>query len=127
MSSLPPDAELYSALVAHSPDALIFADPEGIIRVWNARAEALFGYPASEAIGRSLDLIIPEHLRARHWEGYRRAIAAGHTRPDARPMLTRATHKDGSKLYAEFAFAIVCAGQRVLGAMATARAASRPS
>ena len=121
-----PQPELFRALVEQSPDALIFADPEGNVRVWNARAAALFGYSAAEAIGQNLDFIIPEHLQARHWEGYARAIAAGRTRPDARPMLTRATHKDGSKLYAEFAFGIVTDGQRVLGAIATARPAAKP-
>jgi PAS domain S-box-containing protein len=121
-----PQPELFRALVDQSPDALIFADTEGNVRVWNARATAMFGYSAVEAIGQNLDFIIPEHLRARHWEGYARAIAAGRTRPDARPMLTRATHKDGSKLYAEFAFGIVTDGQRVLGAIATARPASKP-
>jgi PAS domain S-box-containing protein len=121
-----PDSELFRALVEQLPEALIFADPEGNVRVWNASAEALFGWSAAEAVGRNLDFIIPEHLRARHWDGYARAIAAGHTRPDAKPMLTRATHKDGSKLYAEFAFGIVKAGERVLGALATARPASRP-
>lgn len=121
-----PQPELFRALVEQSPDALIFADTEGNVRVWNARATAMFGYSAVEAIGQNLDFIIPEHLRARHWEGYARAIAAGRTRPDARPMLTRATHKDGSKLYAEFAFGIVTDGQRVLGAIATARPASKP-
>ena len=120
------DANLWRAIVAHLPDALVFADPEGIVRIWNERAEMLFGYSAQEAIGQSLDLIIPEHLRERHWQGYRRAIAAGRTRPDARPMLTRATHKDGGKLYVEFAFAIVTEEGRVLGALATARPASRP-
>lgn len=121
------ESRLERALVEQSPDAIIFADPEGTVRVWNARAETLFGYSAAEAIGRNLDFIIPEHLRARHWEGYARAIAAGRTRPDARPMLTRATHKDGSKLYAEFAFGIVTdASQRVLGAIATARPAAKP-
>jgi PAS domain S-box-containing protein len=121
-----PQPELFRALVEQSPDALIFADLEGNVRVWNARAAAMFGYSAAEAIGQNLDFIIPEHLRARHWEGYARAIAAGRTRPDARPMLTRATHKDGSKLYAEFAFGIVTDGQRVLGAIATARPAAKP-
>jgi PAS domain S-box-containing protein len=121
------ESRLDRALVEQSPDAIIFADPEGTVRVWNTRAETMFGYSAAEAIGRNLDFIIPEHLRARHWEGYARAIAAGRTRPDARPMLTRATHKDGSKLYAEFAFGIVIDGsQRVLGALATARPAAKP-
>jgi PAS domain S-box-containing protein len=121
-----PDSLLFRALAEQSPDALIFADGAGTIRYWNARAQALFGYTSAEAVGASLDLIIPEHLRARHWEGYARALAAGRTRPDARPMLTRATHKDGSKLYVEFAFAIVTDGERVLGAAATARPSAKP-
>jgi len=119
--------DLYQAVVEQGPDAIIFADREGIIRLWNARAEAMFGYAASEAVGSSLDLIIPQHLRAAHWEGYRRAIAHGHTRSDGKPMLTRATHKDGSKLYVDVAFAIVLdERQGVLGALATARKSSEP-
>jgi PAS domain S-box-containing protein len=113
-------------LVEQAPDALIFADREGFIRLWNARAEQLFGYAAGEAIGQSLDLIIPQHLRAAHWRGYRQAIAAGRTRLDGRPMLTRATHKDGSKLYVELAFGIVSDPPRgVIGALATARKSSK--
>ena len=119
--------DLYRALVEQGPDAIIFADREGIIRLWNARAEEMFGYAASEAVGRSLDLIIPPHLRAAHWQGYRQAIAAGRTRSVGRPMLTRATHQDGSKLYVEVAFGIVCDKQQgVLGALATARKSSKP-
>lgn len=122
------EARLSQAIVEQSPDAIVFADCDGIIRRWNARAGTLFGFSAEEAIGRSLDIIVPEHLRAAHWTGYRRAIAAGHGRPDAKPMRTRAVHKDGSRLYVEFAFAIVVddAGG-VLGAVATARVASRPA
>ena len=106
-------------------DAVIFADREGIIRSWNARAEAMLGYTAAEAIGQSLDLIIPGHLRAAHWRGYKAAIAAGRTRHGGKAMVTRATHKDGSKVYLEVAFGIVSGTQGVLGALATARAASR--
>lgn len=121
------EARLSQAIVEQSPDAVVFADCDGIIRTWNARAAALFGFSAQEAIGRSVNIIVPEHLRAAHWTGYRRAIAAGHGRPDAKPMLTRAVHKNGSRLYVEFAFAIVVddAG-RALGALATARPAARP-
>jgi PAS domain S-box-containing protein len=119
--------DLYQAVVEQGPDAIIFADREGIIRLWNARAEAMFGYAASEAVGSSLDLIIPPHLRAAHWQGYRQAIAAGRTRSVGRPMLTRATHQDGSKLYVEVAFGIVSDAQHaVLGALATARKSSKP-
>ncbi|MCC7079515.1 MAG: PAS domain S-box protein [Burkholderiales bacterium] len=118
--------DLFRALVEQSPDALIFADPEGNVRVWNAKAQAMFGYTAAEAIGRNLDFIIPEHLRARHWAGYEHALATGRTRPGAKPMLTRAIHKDGSKMYGEFAFGIISDGTRVLGAVATVRPASKP-
>ena len=119
--------DLYKAIVEQGPEAIIFADREGLIRLWNARAEQMFGYAAGEALGQSLDLIIPPHLRDAHWQGYRRAIAAGRTRLDGKPMLTRATHKDGSKLYVELAFGIVSDPQRgVLGALATARASSKP-
>jgi len=78
-------------------------------------------------VGQSLDLIIPQHLRAAHWRGYHQAIAAGHTRLGDKPMLTRATHKDGSKLYVELAFGIVSdASGAILGALATGRRAAKP-
>ena len=64
-------------LVAESRDAIIFADKDGLIRLWNAGAEAMFGYRAAEMEGQSLDRIIPEALRARHNEGFRRVMASG--------------------------------------------------
>jgi PAS domain S-box-containing protein len=57
-------------LVREAPDAIIYADPQGIIHFWNHAAERVFGYAEAEALGQSLDLIIPERLRARHWAGY---------------------------------------------------------
>src|SRR5260370_21961562 len=87
-------------------DAIIDADRSGTIRQWNHAAASLFGYSASKAIGQSLDLIIPEHLRERHWLGFDAAMANGAavTR-QGRPTLTRATHKSGSKLYVQTTFA----------------------
>ncbi len=124
---LEPDAELHRRAVEQAPDAIIFADREGVIRIWNARAEALFGYAPGEAIGKTLDLIIPEHLRAAHWRGYHQAIAAGHTRLGDKAMLTRATHKDGSQLYVELAFCVVGhPSLGTLGALATARRSAKP-
>lgn len=118
----PSELELCRAVVEQAPDALIFADREGTIKLWNARAEAILGYTASEAIGRSLDLIIPENLRAAHWRGYRQAIALGHTKSGGQALATRATHKLGTKLYLELAFGIICDPQQgVLGAVATGR------
>ena len=120
--SEPSELETLRAVVEQAPEAIIFADRKGTIRLWNARAQAIFGYAAAEAIGRSLDLIIPEHLRAAHWRGYERAIADGRTHLPAKPIVTRATHKDGGKRYVELSFGIVAHEVHgVLGALATAR------
>ena len=73
-------AALAEALLAMRSDAIVAADNEGIIRFWNPGAERLFGYTRDEALGRSLDLIVPERLRARHWEGYARVMATGQSR-----------------------------------------------
>jgi PAS domain S-box-containing protein len=117
-----PDLELLRAIVEQAPDAVIFADHEGIIRLWNAKSEAIFGYAKDEAIGRNLDLIIPENLRAAHWRGYDRAFAEGRTKSGGKAMVTRATPKNAGKLYVEMAFEIIRDSQHgVLGALATAR------
>lgn len=114
--------ELFRLVVEQSPDAIIFADKDGMVRIWNHTAADLFGYPSEEAIGQSLDLIIPEHLRHAHWLGYDRALATGHTRHGRRAVKTRATHRSGHKLYVSVAFAVVQDHQgQVIGAMATAR------
>ena len=83
---------------------------------------AFFGYLPEEAIGRSLDIIIPEHLRPAHWEGFGMAVASGHTKHGRRALKTRATHKTGKKLYVSLAFSVVKDREgKVIGAMATAR------
>ncbi len=112
----------FDLLFEQAPDALIFADVEGTIRLWNANAEALFGYARSEAIGQSLDLIIPERFRAAHWRGFERAITAKETRYHGRVLTTRAAHKDGRKLYVELGFALPrnAAGE-LIGVLASAR------
>lgn len=67
-------------IVDEAQDAIIFADRDGRIRLWNSGAESIFGYSAEEAKGQSLDLIIPEKLRNRHWKGYRKVMETGSTR-----------------------------------------------
>ena len=67
-------------MVAESRDAIIFADQDGLIRLWNTGAEVMFGYRAAEMEGQGLDLIIPETLRARHNEGFRRVMATGESK-----------------------------------------------
>ena len=88
-------------------DALIHADRRGRIVRWNQAASRLFGFSSAEALGASLDLIIPEHLRAAHWAGYEAALASGRLKLEGRPTLTRGVHKDGRKLYVEMSFALV--------------------
>jgi PAS domain S-box-containing protein len=113
---------LLHLIIEQTPDAIIFADRQGMIQVWNNAAADLFGYPAGEVIGRSLDVIIPEHLRYAHWEGFGRAVASGHTKHGRRALKTRATHMAGHKLYVSLAFSVVNDRDgKVIGAMATAR------
>jgi PAS domain S-box-containing protein len=69
-----------ASILAAAADAIVASDREGIIRIWNPGAERIFGYSANEAIGQSLDIIIPEGQRARHWEGYRKVIETGTSR-----------------------------------------------
>lgn len=103
-------------------DAIVYSDRSGTIRRWNRAAEALFGHAAEEALGQSLDLIIPEQLRAAHWRGFDAAVASGVTRLDGRPALTRAVHKSGRRLYVEMSFALVRNGVgEIMGSVAVAR------
>jgi len=119
------DFDLCRLIVEQMGDALIYADREGVIREWNAGAEALFGYPKAEAIGQSLDLIIPERLRAAHWAGFERAIQSGATKFGRRALLTRSMNRTGETIYVEMTFAVVAEAGRVLGSVAIARDATR--
>ncbi|TAN04736.1 MAG: PAS domain S-box protein [Rhodanobacteraceae bacterium] len=124
MTSLPqPTASVpWDRIVADVADALIYADKAGVIRVWNAQAEAVFGFGAAEAIGQSLDIIIPERFRAAHWTGFNRAMERGHTTHGAEVRTTRSKHKDGRKLYVDMTFSVIRrADGTVLGSAAMAR------
>lgn len=115
-------APLEELIVQHMADAVIYADQSGTIARWNHAAETLFGFSAAEAIGQSLDLIIPEHLRAAHWRGFDAAIQSGTTRLHGRATVTRALPKSGTKLYVEMSFALVLDKTgNVLGSVAVAR------
>ncbi len=122
MLSSTDNLDLFRLVVEQAPDGIIFADREGVVQVWNNAAADLFGYLPEEAIGRTLDIIIPEHLRQAHWEGFGKAVASGHTEHGTRALKTRAIHKSGHKLYVSLAFSVVKDRDgRVIGAMATAR------
>ncbi len=90
-------------LVREAPDAVIFADRDGVIRFWNAGAERIFGFKEAEATGRSLDIIIPEDLRARHWSGFHETMRTGMTRYGAgNTLAVRALRKNGRPISIEF-------------------------
>jgi PAS domain S-box-containing protein len=95
-------AEALAGLVASADDAVIVADASGAIRYWNSAAEAMFGHTREEALGASLDIIIPDKLRGRHWEGYRRVMATGETHYAGRTLAVPALRADGSRISVEF-------------------------
>jgi PAS domain S-box-containing protein len=97
-----PYEQLHQQIVDHAQDAIIAADREGVIRLWNVGAEAMFGYTAEEAKGKSLDLIIPERLRGRHWDGYRKVMDTGETRYGRELLAVPGIRKDGSRISLEF-------------------------
>ncbi len=109
-------------ILAQTAEAVIYSNRQGIIERWNDASSVMLGYTADEAMGQSLDLIIPEHLRAAHWRGFEAAMASGTTRLHGRPTVTRAAHKSGRKLYVEMSFALVTDKLgTVLGSVAIAR------
>jgi PAS domain S-box-containing protein len=95
--------QVAEAVLAARSDAIVAADRDGIIRVWNSGAERIFGYTVAEALGRSLDLIIPERLRQRHWDGYRRTMETGKSRyGDGDLLSVPAIRRDGATISIEF-------------------------
>jgi PAS domain S-box-containing protein len=115
-------ATLYRAIGENTSDAIIFAGRDGVIRLWNRGAELIFGYTASEAIGQSLDLIIPERLRRAHWAAFDRSMETGLTKYTDRVLTTRSMRKDGGRLYVDLGFGLVKdANGTPIGAFATGR------
>lgn len=115
-------SNLQELLIEQSPDAVIFADSAGIIRIWNTAAERIFGFTKSDALGANLNIIIPERLRDAHWRGFERALAERTTKYAGQALPTKAVRSDGSQIYVELTFAIVIdAKGDVLGALAHAR------
>ena len=98
---------LFRRIVEEMPEAVIFADQQGVVRLWNRGAETLFGYSADEAMGQSLDLIIPERFRTRHWDGYRQVMATGVTSYGQRLLAVPAMRKDGQRISIEFSIALL--------------------
>ena len=116
-----PDFE--ARFLANTPDGILFADHNGVIRFWNAGCERIFGHAASEAVGQSLDIIIPAALRARHWQGYANTMRTGQSRYAAGDLLAvPAVRKNGSRLSVEFSIVpFLDAENRMLGMGAVMR------
>jgi PAS domain S-box-containing protein len=96
-------SDFHRRLIAETPDAVLFADAEGIIRFWNGGARRIFGFDEDEAVGQSLDIIIPLSLRERHWQGYSGTMRSGRTRYAAGDLLAvPALRKDGARISVEF-------------------------
>ncbi len=93
---------LCEQIVEESHVAIIFGDKEGKIQLWNKGAEEIFGWTASETMGQSMDLIIPEKQRARHWEGYDRVMQTGTSKYGHSLLAVPAQTKDGRRISVEF-------------------------
>jgi PAS domain S-box-containing protein len=101
------DDRVLAEIVRDAGDAVIVADADGAIRYWNAAAEAMFGYSADAAVGESLDIVIPERLRERHWEGFRHTMATGETKYGGETLSVPAVRADGERISVDFTVALV--------------------
>ena len=110
---------LCQRIVEDTQVAIVFADRDGIVRFWNSGAEAMFGYRAEEILGQTLDLIVPERHRARHWEGYRSVMATGVTKYGTQVLAVPTVTKDGRRISIEFSIVLLRAPTgELLGAAA---------
>ena len=100
--------ELAVRILDGSPDAVLVCDRAGVVRYWNSGARRIFGFDATEAVGVSMDLIIPERLRARHWAGWNASMQTGVTRYEQGELLAvPALHKDGRQISIEFSIQLL--------------------
>jgi PAS domain S-box-containing protein len=100
-------ADLYREIIEQAPDAILLSDREGHIRLWNRGCELVFGYSDTEALGQSLDIVIPEKLRARHWEGYFKVMETGESAYGTKLLTVPALHKDGHQLSCAFSIVLL--------------------
>lgn len=99
---------LADAILASESDAVVATDQGGLITFWNPGAVRIFGFSERNALGQSLDLIIPENLRARHWEGYRQVMMTGESRYGRGDVLAvPALTKDGKRVSVEFTIVLL--------------------
>jgi len=121
-AALPVTDELLAAVTRVVGDGIVVADPDGRIAFWNGAAERIFGWPAAEALGESLDLIIPERNRGAHWSGYEKVMGTGETRYGNDLLRVPALHRDGTRRSIAFTVALLTgADGRVGGIIAVIR------
>ena len=122
MTQEPTQPDIARMIFDQAPDAIIFAGTDGKVKEWNAGAEQVFGHRREEALGQSLDLIIPERFRETHWKAFDLALANRKTRLNGKALPTRSMRKDGATIYVELSFGVVLATDgTAIGAMAIAR------
>jgi PAS domain S-box-containing protein len=120
MNDFPSHGTLCESIVEKSPIAIIVGDREGIVRLWNAGAQTMFGWSAEEALGKSMDMIIPEKHRPRHWEGYDHVMGTGVTKYGRNLLAVPALTKDGRRISVEFNVVMLKDAEgRVLGIAAS--------
>ena len=107
----------FKQLVEAVGDAIVVCDANGAITFWNPAAERLFGFAEKEALGQSLDLIIPERLRQRHWDGYNKTMQTGQTRYGNDVLRVPALHKDGHTLSIAFTVAMLFSAEKTVTAI----------
>jgi PAS domain S-box-containing protein len=113
---------LGQALLTSSSDAIIATDREGHVTFWNPGAERIFGFAANEAVGKSLDLIIPENLRARHWEGFHHVMKTGTSRyGDGDLLSVPGLTKSGRRISVEFTIVMLRDETGIAGTVAVMR------
>ena len=107
-----------NALVASVGDAIVVCDAAGAVVMWNPAAERMFGHTEAEVLGQSMDMIIPERLRKRHWEGYHKTMATGVTRYGHDVLRVPAVDKAGNSLSIAFTVAMLYAPDGKVSAIA---------
>src|ERR1700730_11822400 len=116
------EAWLAAAGGAEAAEGSVVTDPDGLILLWNSGAARIFGFSAADVMGQSLDVIIPEKLRARHWQGYQQTMLTGYTRYGDKLLSVPALHSDGHRLSIEFSVALLRdAADRIVGISAIMR------
>jgi PAS domain S-box-containing protein len=123
--NIPPG--LGDALLNSASDAIVATDRDGLVVFWNPGAERIFGFTADEAAGQSLDLIIPQNLQARHWEGFRRTMETGISRYGHGDLLSvPGLTRDGRRISVEFTIVLLRNDrQEISGTVAVMRDVTR--